>query len=119
MRDLAPDDLLITSGDVPVAIAGIMGGAESEVTDSTRRVLLESAWFAPSGVRRTARRLGLRTEASYRFERNDGHRRRAAGGGSRRGPDRPAERRQRSCADESIRILPYTHRRRSPCVSNA
>lgn len=69
VRDLAPDDLLITSGDVPVAIAGIMGGAESEVTDSTRRVLLESAWFAPSGVRRTARRLGLRTEASYRFER--------------------------------------------------
>jgi phenylalanyl-tRNA synthetase beta chain len=69
VRDLAPDDLLITSGNVPVAIAGIMGGAESEVTDSTRRVLLESAWFAPSGVRRTARRLGLRTEASYRFER--------------------------------------------------
>ncbi|HUM00570.1 MAG TPA: phenylalanine--tRNA ligase subunit beta, partial [Mycobacterium sp.] len=69
VRDLAPDDLLITSGDVPVAIAGVMGGAESEVTDSTRRVLLESAWFAPSGVRRTARRLGLRTEASYRFER--------------------------------------------------
>jgi len=69
VRDLAPDDLLITSGNVPVAIAGIMGGAESEVTDSTRRILLESAWFTPSGVRRTARRLGLRTEASYRFER--------------------------------------------------
>jgi len=68
-RDLAADDLLITSGNVPVAIAGIMGGAESEVTDGTRRVLLESAWFAPSGIRKTARRLGLRTEASYRFER--------------------------------------------------
>jgi phenylalanyl-tRNA synthetase beta chain len=68
-RRLDPDDLLITTGDEPVAIAGIMGGAETEVTGSTRRVLLESAWFAPSGVRRTARRLGLRTEASYRFER--------------------------------------------------
>ena len=69
VRELAPDDLLITSGNVPVAIAGVMGGADTEVTDNTRRVLLESAWFAPSGVRRTARRLGLRTEASYRFER--------------------------------------------------
>jgi phenylalanyl-tRNA synthetase beta chain len=69
VRALAPDDLLITSGNVPVAIAGIMGGADTEVTGSTRRVLLESAWFAPAGVRRTARRLGLRTEASYRFER--------------------------------------------------
>jgi phenylalanyl-tRNA synthetase beta chain len=68
-RALVPDDLLITSGGVPVAIAGIMGGADTEVTDSTRRVLLESAWFAPGSVRRTARRLGLRTEASYRFER--------------------------------------------------
>jgi phenylalanyl-tRNA synthetase beta chain len=69
LRTLAPDDLLITSGNLPVAIAGIMGGADTEVTDGTRRVLLESAWFAPSAVRRTARRLGLRSEASYRFER--------------------------------------------------
>jgi phenylalanyl-tRNA synthetase beta chain len=69
VRDLAPDDLLITSGNLPVAIAGIMGGADTEVIDTTRRVLLESAWFAPSAVRRTARRLGLRSEASYRFER--------------------------------------------------
>ncbi len=69
VRVLTPDDLLITSGNVPVAIAGVMGGADTEVTDSTRRVLLESAWFAPGSVRRTARRLGLRTEASYRFER--------------------------------------------------
>jgi phenylalanyl-tRNA synthetase beta chain len=68
-RSLHPDDLMITCGQQPVAIAGIMGGAETEVTLSTRRILLESAWFAPSGVRRTAKRLGLRTEASYRFER--------------------------------------------------
>jgi phenylalanyl-tRNA synthetase beta chain len=68
-RDLHPDDLLITSGGRAVAIAGVMGGADSEVTDATRRILLESAWFAPASVRRTARRLGLRTEASFRFER--------------------------------------------------
>lgn len=68
-RLLRPDDLLIFSGANPVALAGIMGGANSEVTETTRTVLLESAWFSPVAVRRTARRLGLRTEASYRFER--------------------------------------------------
>jgi phenylalanyl-tRNA synthetase beta chain len=68
-RTLHPDDLLIASGEEAVAIAGIMGGMDTEVTLSTRRILLESAWFAPSSVRRTARHLGLRTEASYRFER--------------------------------------------------
>ncbi|MCX8072978.1 MAG: phenylalanine--tRNA ligase subunit beta [Candidatus Binatia bacterium] len=68
-RHIQPGDLLITSGGKTVALAGIMGGAESEVTDSTQRVLLESAWFVPACVRRTAKRLGLRSEASYRFER--------------------------------------------------
>ncbi len=68
-RTLTADDLMITSGGRPVAIAGVMGGAETEVTLSTRRVLLESAWFNPAAIRRTAKRLGLRTEASYRFER--------------------------------------------------
>ncbi len=68
-RVLHPDDLLITSGGTPVAIAGVMGGADTEVTLSTRRILLESAWFAPHSVRRTARRLALRSEAAYRFER--------------------------------------------------
>jgi phenylalanyl-tRNA synthetase beta chain len=68
-RPLHPDDLLITSGGQPVAIAGVMGGAETEVTPSTGRILLESAWFAPATVRGTAKRLGLRSEASYRFER--------------------------------------------------
>ena len=52
-----------------VALGGVMGGFESEITDSTRNVLLECAWFNPSGIRRTARRLGLKTDASYRFER--------------------------------------------------
>jgi phenylalanyl-tRNA synthetase beta chain len=68
-RPLHPDDLLITSGGQPVAIAGVMGGAETEVTPGTSRILLESAWFAPATVRSTAKRLGLRSEASYRFER--------------------------------------------------
>ncbi|GIW43439.1 MAG: phenylalanine--tRNA ligase beta subunit [Candidatus Binatia bacterium] len=68
-RVVEPGDLLITSGEKPVALAGIIGGANTEVSEATRRVLLESAWFSPRTVRRTAKRLGLKTEASYRFER--------------------------------------------------
>jgi len=68
-RALAPDDLLICDRDRAVAIAGVMGGENSEVREQTTEVLLESAYFVPETVRRTARRLGLRSEASYRFER--------------------------------------------------
>jgi phenylalanyl-tRNA synthetase beta chain len=68
-RQLAPDDLLIADAEKPLAIAGIMGGLNSEVSDSTSTILLESAYFEPMTVARTARRLGLRSEASYRFER--------------------------------------------------
>lgn len=68
-RPLLPNDLLICDRDQGVAIAGVMGGANSEVRDTTTTVLLESAYFVPETVRRTARRLGLRSEASYRFER--------------------------------------------------
>ncbi|NOT56399.1 MAG: phenylalanine--tRNA ligase subunit beta [Deltaproteobacteria bacterium] len=68
-RTLAPDDLLICDRDGAVAVAGVMGGANSEVRDQTTEILLESAYFIPETVRRTARRLGLRSEASYRFER--------------------------------------------------
>jgi phenylalanyl-tRNA synthetase beta chain len=68
-RLLEPDDLLITSGGEGVAIAGVMGGADSEVEETTTRILLESAWFQPASIRRTSKRLGLRSEASYRFER--------------------------------------------------
>ncbi|MBI3300871.1 MAG: phenylalanine--tRNA ligase subunit beta, partial [Deltaproteobacteria bacterium] len=68
-RALAPDDLLICDRDRGVAIAGVMGGENSEVREQTAVVLLESAYFVPETVRRTARRLGLRSEASYRFER--------------------------------------------------
>jgi len=68
-RALVPDDLLICDRDRGVAIAGVMGGENSEVQEQTTTVLLESAHFIPETVRRTARRLGLRSEASYRFER--------------------------------------------------
>jgi phenylalanyl-tRNA synthetase beta chain len=68
-RALDPDDLLIADRDRGSALAGVMGGGDSEISAGTTRVLLESAWFQPSGVRRTSRRHGLKTEASYRFER--------------------------------------------------
>lgn len=68
-RALTRDDLLICDGDGPVAIAGVMGGESSEIRATTRDVLLECAWFDPRSVRRTARRLGLHTDASHRFER--------------------------------------------------
>ncbi len=68
-RDLDPDDLLIADRDRGSALAGVMGGGDSEIHQGTRRVLIESAWFAPASVRRTSRRHGLKTEASYRFER--------------------------------------------------
>ncbi|MCZ8523614.1 MULTISPECIES: phenylalanine--tRNA ligase subunit beta [Paenibacillus] len=67
-RTLEPHMLLITDGVKPVAIAGVMGGANSEVTDGTVRILLESAKFDGGTVRKTSRQLGLRSEASLRFE---------------------------------------------------
>ena len=68
-RALDPEDLLIADRDRGSALAGVMGGGDSEISAGTTRVLLESAWFAPGGIRRTSRRHGLKTEASYRFER--------------------------------------------------
>ncbi len=72
-RALVPEDLLIAArreGETfPVAIAGVMGGANSEVGEGTTEVILEAAHFDPVSIRKTARRLGLVTEASYRFER--------------------------------------------------
>jgi len=67
-RVLETDMLVIADVERAVGVAGVMGGESSEVTAATRRVLLESANFHPVSVRRTARRLGLRTEASHRFE---------------------------------------------------
>ncbi|HET6762192.1 MAG TPA: phenylalanine--tRNA ligase subunit beta, partial [Longimicrobiaceae bacterium] len=68
-RTLEPGDLMIADGQRSVAIAGVMGGLNSEVGDGTRDVLLECALFDPRSVRKTSRRLGLSTDASYRFER--------------------------------------------------
>ena len=68
-RVFTPEDLMIADRERAVAVAGVMGGAEAEVGEGTTEVLLESAYFAPLGVLRTARRLGIRTEASVRFER--------------------------------------------------
>ena len=68
-RVLEPADLLIADADKPLAIAGIMGGLNSEVGAATTDLVLESAYFEPMTIARTARRLGLRSEASYRFER--------------------------------------------------
>ncbi len=68
-RRLAPEMLVIADASRPVAIAGIMGGEGTGVTGATRTVLLESAWFDPVSVRLTSRALGLRTDASHRFER--------------------------------------------------
>ncbi|HEX6988067.1 MAG TPA: phenylalanine--tRNA ligase subunit beta, partial [Bacillota bacterium] len=67
-RALTPEDLVIADEGGPVAVAGVMGGAGSEVTPATRTVLLEAAHFDAASVLRTARRLGLRTEASSRFD---------------------------------------------------
>ena len=68
-RTLAKEMCVIADAGRAVAIAGVMGGAESEIGFSSRNILIESAWFDPISVRRTAKALGLRTEASYRFER--------------------------------------------------
>src|SRR4029453_5944314 len=68
-RTLVDDDLVIADGSGPIAIAGVMGGEATEVPAAPRDVLLESAFFTPSTVRRTSRRLGLPSSAAYRFER--------------------------------------------------
>lgn len=68
-RALTDDDLLICDGANPVALAGVMGGADSEIRNGTTRVLIECAVFEPRGIRRTSRRMGMHTDSSHRFER--------------------------------------------------
>lgn len=68
-RKLTSSDLMICDAEKPVAIAGVMGGENSEVTSQTKNILLESAYFHPSSIRKTAKSLILSTDASYRFER--------------------------------------------------
>ncbi len=68
-RELHEDDIVICDGDTPMCIAGVLGGATSGVTESTSQIFLESAYFNPVSIRKTAKRHGLNTDASFRFER--------------------------------------------------
>jgi phenylalanyl-tRNA synthetase beta chain len=68
-RKLLPEDLVIADAVKPVAIAGVMGGEATMITYATHNVLIESAWFDPASIRRTAKRLGMHTDASHRYER--------------------------------------------------
>ncbi|GGC82092.1 phenylalanine--tRNA ligase subunit beta [Enterococcus wangshanyuanii] len=67
-RELSTENIVITNGDVPVALAGVMGGADSEITDTTTTVALESALFDSLSIRRTSKEFNLRSESSSRFE---------------------------------------------------
>ena len=69
MRALTTDMLVIADAKRAQAIGGVMGGADSEVSSGTKRIVFEAAWFQPSSVRATSKKLGLKTEASTRFER--------------------------------------------------
>lgn len=68
-RKIPASTLFICDGDQPVALAGIMGGQNSEINDNTQTVLIESAWFEPVGIRKSSKKLTLQTDSSYRFER--------------------------------------------------
>src|SRR5690242_10631396 len=68
-RKLSPADLIIADANRPVALAGVMGGFDTMITEHTRNVLIESAWFDPVAIRKSSRRHGLHTDASHRFER--------------------------------------------------
>lgn len=67
-RKLSPHHLVITNGEEPVALAGVMGGANSEVSDSTTTIVIESAYFASGSIRQTSKDHGLRSDASSRYE---------------------------------------------------
>ena len=69
-RILPTDSCVICSNNQPVAVAGVMGGLDSEITDNTKNLLLESACFDPTSIRKTAQKLGMRTEASARYEKS-------------------------------------------------
>ena len=68
-RKLPANTLMICDGEKEVAVAGVMGGENSEITSSTKNILIESAYFNPSSIRKTSKALGLSTDSSYRFER--------------------------------------------------
>jgi phenylalanyl-tRNA synthetase beta chain len=68
-RTLTPEDLVVADAKKPVGLAGVMGGYDTMITDKTRNILIESAWWDPITVRKSSRRHGLHTDASHRFER--------------------------------------------------
>jgi phenylalanyl-tRNA synthetase beta chain len=68
-RTLTADDLVVADAKKPVGLAGVMGGYDTMITDNTKNILIESAWWDPLTVRKTSRRHGIRTDASHRFER--------------------------------------------------
>ena len=68
-RKLSPEDMVVADARKPVALAGVMGGFDTMITEKTRNVLIESAWWDPVTIRKTSRRHGLHTDASRRFER--------------------------------------------------
>src|ERR1022692_1401372 len=68
-RKLSPEDLVVADAKKPVGLAGVMGGFDTMITEKTRNILIESAWWDPGIVRKMSRRHGLRTDASHRFER--------------------------------------------------
>lgn len=72
-RHLSAEDIVITNGEHPIALAGVMGGLNTEVTDQTTSVVIESALFDPVKIRKTSSRLNLRSEASQRFEKGPSH----------------------------------------------
>lgn len=69
-KELSSKNLLIADAEKPLAIAGVVGGLESSVKEDTESILLESAYFDPYRIRRSAKSLSLQTDSSYRFERN-------------------------------------------------
>jgi phenylalanyl-tRNA synthetase beta chain len=68
-RKLTPEDLVVCDAKKPVGLAGVMGGCDTMITDRTRNILIESAWWDPATVRKMSKRHGLHTDASHRFER--------------------------------------------------
>ena len=68
-RTLDPEDLIIADAIKPVGLAGVMGGLDSAISPATKNILIESAWFDPASIRKTAHRLGMHTDASHIFER--------------------------------------------------
>jgi phenylalanyl-tRNA synthetase beta chain len=112
-RTLHSDTLMICDATKPVAIAGVMGGLTSEITDATTNILLESAYFKPQSIRRTSKAFGLSTDASQRFERG------ADPNATRWAADRAIALMQELCGGEVLRgVIDVYPRKIVPFVVN-